>query len=67
MTGEELRAIRKARNLTLVQFAALLGYAPNHIYRLERGHAIKNGITISKRLENLIRRTFPEKKVKESA
>jgi transcriptional regulator with XRE-family HTH domain len=37
MTGEELRAIRKSMGLTQVEFAALVGVAPNSIARQERG------------------------------
>jgi transcriptional regulator with XRE-family HTH domain len=37
MTGKELRAIRKRMGLTQVEFAALVGVAPNSIARQERG------------------------------
>jgi DNA-binding transcriptional regulator YiaG len=37
MTGEELKKIRKRLGLTQVEFAALVGVAPNSIARQERG------------------------------
>jgi len=62
MTGSELRAIREAHNLSQPEFARLLHYHPNYIYRLERDKA-----PISQRFELLVIATFPKKNVRKSS
>jgi transcriptional regulator with XRE-family HTH domain len=69
MTGQELRQIREAHGLTRQTLADLLGYAnASYIARLENSTAqTKEKLRISPRLEKLIRRIFPEKKMDKSS
>ena len=67
MTGLELRTIRKSHGLTQRAMAALLGYTPNYIARLERGD-IERGevLKISQRLEKLLLFALPKKSSKKA-
>lgn len=61
MTGEQLRKIRKAHDLSLPQFAEVVNYHPNHIAQCERGER-----DISPKLEKQILRAVEYLSVKKS-
>lgn len=67
MTGKELQQLRKAHGLTQKALAAMLGYAPNYIARLEQ-EAVENGKTlmITPRFEKLLHSMLPAKRAKKS-
>lgn len=69
MTGQELRQIRESRKLTRQTFAEMLGYASaGYIARLENSTSeTKEKIGISPRLEKLVHKIFPEKKMDKSS
>lgn len=68
MTGRELRQLREAHGLTRETLADMLGYASaTYIARLENSRPeTKEKIMINQRLEKLIRRLLPEKKMDKS-
>lgn len=57
MQGQDLKVLRQAHGLTQQALAALLGYHPNYIYRLESGQE-----PITSRCEKLIRILLRPKK-----
>jgi transcriptional regulator with XRE-family HTH domain len=68
MTGRELRQIREAHGLTRQTLAEMLGYSSaSYIARLENSTPeTKERLTISPRMEKLLRRLLPEKKMEKS-
>jgi hypothetical protein len=62
MTARELKEIRLKHQLSIVAFAANLGYHPNYIARLEHiGEWGEKNLSISKRFADLVASKFPEK------
>ena len=67
MTGQELRELRDAHHLTRKEMAAMLGYHPNYLARLEKGWENDKPLLITPRCEKVIRAIFSARKVQKSS